>query len=241
MTNRIVVGNLKMNLVRKEVSSYLKTANEKIKSKNVIICPTSIYIPYFLKHNYQVGLQNVFFRSKGAYTGEISAMQAKSMGINYTLIGHSERRIYFDELDSDINKKIKEAIKYKMKVILCIGETLEERNLLKTDRVIKRQIINGLRDIEDFSNIVIAYEPVWAIGTNVIPSNDDIFKVISYIKDLFKKVYNYDKIRVLYGGSINDENIKKLVEISNVDGFLVGGASTNIDKFLKIIEVAVKE
>ena len=243
MKNKLVVGNMKMNMLTSDIGTYLDEINGKINSSQVVICPTSIYVPYFLKHKYKVGLQNTFFRSEGAYTGEISPLQAASMGISYVIIGHSERRNYFEENDSTINKKIIEALKYDLKVILCVGETGEEKNLLKTARVIKRQLINGLRNIEEdkMKNIIIAYEPVWAIGTSVTPTNKDISETADYIKGIIKGIHENSEPLVLYGGSVNEKNIKELNKIAEIDGFLVGGASNDAKKFLKIIEVAVKE
>jgi|CZCB01.1.fsa_nt_gi triosephosphate isomerase len=239
-SKKMVVGNHKMSMTLEDVSVYLKKINN-ITSSNVVICPTSIYIPYFLKHKYQVGIQNTAFTSEGAYTGEISPKQAASMHIKYTILGHSERRISFKESDLDINKKIHEAIKYNMKVIFCIGETSEERNLLKTDQVLKRQLVNGLKDIDEtmYDNIIIAYEPVWAIGTNITPTNKEIKDAVDYIKMIINKILGENQIRVLYGGSVNEKNIKELNKIDNLSGFLVGGASTDAEKFLKIVEEVV--
>lgn len=238
---KIVVGNLKMNMTIDEISHYLKEVNNQIFSPNVVICPTSIYIPYFLKQRYQVGLQNTFFKSEGAYTGEISPKQAASIGVKYTILGHSERRMYFDETDIMINKKVHEAIKHNLKVIVCVGETSEEKNLLKTDRVLKRQLTNALRDLDEsmFANVIVAYEPIWAIGTNVVPTNKEIKDAIDYIKMIANQVCDRVEIKVLYGGSVNDKNIKELNKISNIAGFLVGGASNDPKKFIKIIEEVV--
>lgn len=244
MENRkIVVGNMKMNLLAGDVSDYLKKIGDYNLGEQVVICPSSIYIPYFLKQSYQVGIQNVFFRDSGAYTGEISAAQAASLGVRYAIIGHSERRGYFRESDQDINKKVVVTLKYGLEVILCIGETAEEKNLLKTARVLKRQLLNALRNLEEshFDHIMIAYEPVWAIGTNIIPTNKDIEDTIRYIKGIVSEYFRYEDIPVMYGGSINDRNIEDLIQIPNVSGFLVGGSSIDLKKFLKIIEVAVKE
>lgn len=238
---RIVVGNLKMNMVADEVSNYLNKVNKNIYSDQVVICPSSIYIPYFLKQRYQVGIQNISSENSGAYTGEISALQAYSLGVNYALIGHSERRLLFSENDLTVNKKVKIAIKNNLYPIICIGETNEDKVMLRTEKVLKKQITYALKDltIEDMDNIVIAYEPVWAIGTNKIPSNRDIKNTISYIKLLVNNLYHYNRVKVLYGGSVNKNNIEQLVKIDNLDGFLVGGASLKPDEFLKIIEVAV--
>lgn len=231
-----------MNLNIEEISEYLKVINKEVSSKRVIFCPTSIYIPYFLKHDYSVGIQNTFMHDSGAYTGEVSPKQAALMGINYTILGHSERRIYFKETDTLIAEKVKDAIKNNLGVILCIGETLEEKNLLKTNRILKRQIINSLRDLdkEMLDNIVIAYEPVWSIGSGKVPSNKEIEATTEYIKMIVKESKEYDNIPVLYGGSVNEKNIKELNKIKNLFGFLVGGASTDTNKILPIITEVLK-
>lgn len=228
---KIIIGNLKNYMVSSEIVDYLKKIN-KIEDKNVIICPSNIYIPYFLKKGYLVGLQNINELDKTC-TGEITPKQAKSLGINYTIVGHSERRINLKESDLDINKKIIEAQKYNMKIILCIGETLEQKNMLKTSQVLKKQLLNCLKDT-NLKNIIIAYEPVWAIGTNKIPSIKDISSTNSYIKEIVKQNFNSD-IKVLYGGSVNSNNIKEIINV--VDGVLIGKASTDAEDFLKIIEV----
>ena len=236
MENKLIIANHKMNMDAKEINDYLKEL-EKINNKNVIICPTSIYIPYFLKKGFQVGIQNTFMYSKGAYTGEVSPKQAKNLGVNYTILGHSERRNYLEETDNFINKKVLEAINNKLKVVLCIGETLEERNMLKTDKILKRQVMNGLRNVDVIDNVIIAYEPVWAIGTGVVPTNKEISSTISYIKTIIDNLYPDNNVKIVYGGSVTEKNIKELNKIKEVNGFLVGGSSLNTKEFLKIIEV----
>lgn len=242
-SDKLVVGNMKMNLLASDVSLYLKEFHFDEQQDQVVICPSTIFIPYFLKQPYKVGIQNLFFRDKGAYTGEISVSQAASLGIDYAIIGHSERRIYFRESDQDINKKIISALKYGFHIILCIGETAEEKGLLKTARVLKRQLLNDLRNVEKefFSQIIIAYEPVWAIGNDVTPTMVEIEETVQYIKGIILQYFGYEDIKVLYGGSVNSKNIEELNQIPNVSGFLVGGASINAEEFLKIIEVAVKK
>ena len=239
---KLVVGNFKMKMNARDINSYLKSIDKYELNKQVVICPTSIYLPYFLNKKYSVGIQNISYFDEGAYTGEISAAQVASMGVKYAIIGHSERRIYAKETDIDINKKIKMALNNKLKVILCIGESLEERDLLKTDRILKRQILNALSDIEIdmFKNIIIAYEPVWAIGTNKIPTNKEITDTVNFIKMIVNDHFK-SSINVLYGGSINEKNIETLNKIDNLSGYLVGGASTDCSKFLKIIEVVVNQ
>ena len=241
MTNKIVVANLKTSMTLGDTSKYLKEINQKIHNQNVIICPTSIYAPYFLNHGYQVGLQNIFCESLGSCTGEISSKQAKSIGVNYVILGHSERRNILKESNHNINLKIKDCLKNNLKIILCIGETLEERNLLKTDKILKKQLMECLKDINDLNNITIAYEPVWAIGTNTLPSINDITKAIVFIRYIVKNYLNFSNINVIYGGSINEKNIKNINNIKEIDGVLIGGASVDSSKLLNIIEVTFNE
>lgn len=236
MENKLIIANHKMNMDANELSIYLQELGQ-INNKNVVICPTSIYIPYFLKKKYKVGIQNTFIHKSGSYTGEVSPTQAKSLGVSYTILGHSERRTYFDETDTLINKKAIEALQAGLKVVICVGETLEEKNMLRTDRVLKRQVINSLRDIEKIDDVIIAYEPIWAIGTGVVPTNNEIASTISYIKTIIDNLYPNNNVKIVYGGSVNEKNIKELNKIKEVEGFLVGGASLNTKAFLKIIEV----
>lgn len=232
-----IIGNHKNYMLVSEVSEYLKQIGNKINNPDVVICPSNIYIPYFLKKGFSVGIQNVFIRNDVSATGEITNKQAVTMSIDYVIIGHSERRMYFDETEIDINKKIVDALKYGMKVILCIGESLEEKNMLKTARVLKKQLREDLKNIDNFENIIIAYEPIWAIGTNVTPSTKDIEKTAIFIRETLKQLYNIDNIEIVYGGSVNSKNIKEINKIKEIDGVLVGKASTDAKEFLKIIEV----
>ncbi len=234
MENKIIVGNIKMNMRFGEIPNYINHF-KNIKNNNLIICPSYIYIPYFLNYDFHVGSQNVCGYEDGGYTGEISAKQLHSIGVKYTIIGHSERRGKLKETDIEINKKIKSSLKANLKVILCVGETEEEKNLLKKDIVIKRQIRNALFDVEDISNVIIAYEPVWSVCTNKLPSNEELIKTILYIKDLIYSMYKKN-IKVIYGGSINEKNIDNFKMIKELDGFLIGSASINPTQFIEIIE-----
>ena len=242
MKNKLVVANLKMNMDYEEVESYLEIVKKEVCSDDVVICPTSIFLPLFLNHDFKVGVQNLFYKSKGAYTGEVSPRQAKSIGVTHAILGHSERRLYFNETDEEIAKKVKEAIKYNLKVILCIGETETERSMLKTSIVLKRQLLNVINnlDADMFPNLIIAYEPIWAIGTGLVPTPDEISKTADYIRGILLSKTRYD-VPILYGGSVDDKNIAMLNEIAEIDGVLVGGASTVPAKFLKIIEVVAQQ
>lgn len=239
---KIIIGNQKMYMSIGEVSEFLKGITGKNLGSNIVICPSSIYIPYFLKHRYCVGIQNISFDDKRQYTGEISAKQASDTGIKYALVGHSERRLYFNEDNELINKKVISLLQNNIIPILCIGETIEEKNLLKTNRVLKNDIVSCLKNIspDDLEKIIIAYEPIWAIGTNRIPTMSEIKSNVNYIKDLINKIFKKD-VRVVYGGSVNSNNINKLNKIDNLDGFLIGGSSTKSEEFLKIIEVVVNQ
>lgn len=234
MTNKLIIGNMKMNLTKIEIEEYLEKSCT-IKNSNVVICPSNIYIPYFLNKNFKVGIQDVFYMDKGSYTGEVSAYQAHSLGVEYALVGHSERRKKLDETNDIISLKLKQIVSNKMKAILCVGEKKNE-NLIE---VLNKQL-SVLNDISNIDNVIIAYEPVWAIGTNEIPTNDEIKTTTKYIKNLIKEKYNFE-VKVLYGGSVNKENINMLSDIKEIDGFLIGGASLNALEFINIIEVAVNK
>lgn len=236
MENKIIIGNMKMYMSINQIDNYLKKMEDKI-TNNVILCPTSLYIPYFLNKNCNIGIQNIYYQDKGAYTGEISAKEAYDIGIRYAIVGHSERRFYFNESDIDINKKVHACLKNNLNVILCVGETEEEKNMLKTDVVLRHQLKIGLNEVDKKyqESIIIAYEPRWAIGTNKIPSSKEIGDTINYIKLVLKKYCDLD-LKVVYGGSVDNKNIDKLNKIDSVDGFMIGGASVNPEKFSKIID-----
>ena len=221
---KIVVLNHKMNMRYSEIKDYIKVL-KKIDLDSIVF-PTSIYAKDFVEHNIKTGIQNIYYKNEGPYTGEISSSQAKSLGIDYVLVGHQERREIFNETNEEINKKIKSALKEKLKVILCVGE--KKANDYK--KSIKKQIEEGLKDISE--EVIIAYEPVWAIGTNETPSIEYIKNVVNYIKSLL----NYDII-VLYGGSVDSAVVKELKEVNEVSGFLIGGNSTNISELNRIKEV----
>lgn len=228
---KLLVANMKMNLFLEQINDYIERTKDF--KDEIIVIPSSIYIPYFIKNNYNTGIQNISSFDNGAYTGEVSASQAKSMNINYTLIGHSERRNIFNESLNDVREKVLKALENDLKIILCIGESLEEKNNNLTEKVLYEQIVSSIKDV-DISNIIIAYEPIYSIGTGIVPTIDEIEKVTSYIKKVVKELHNKD-IDVLYGGSVNDKNIKDLKTIDNVSGFLIGGASLDPNKLLTML------
>lgn len=235
---KIIVANLKMDMDATEISEYLKSIIGKIGGSNIIICPSAIYVPYFLKHRFSIGMQNVCEENTGNYTGEISARQVSSLGIKYSLVGHSERRINYYEDNNSISKKINSLFENNMIPILCVGETNEEKNLLKTNKILKSELVTCLSDVnkENISKIIIAYEPIWAVGSKRIPTMAEIKSTVKYIKELIKKIYDVD-IKVIYGGSINSNNIEKIKKIECLDGIMIGSSSTVASEFTKIIEV----
>ena len=238
---KVVVANMKMNMTAAEINSFLEVTKEKINTKNVIICPSYLYIPYFVRKRFSAGVQDVHFEEEGAFTGSVSPKQVNSMGVKYTIVGHSERRQIFKDTDSVVNKKVISALNNELNAIICIGETAEERALLKTDKVLKRQIVNALLNVpaNQIKNIMIAYEPVWSIGTGVVPTSKEINITAIYIKGIINKLYPETNVKVLYGGSVNVKNIESINKISAISGVLVGGACLNPNSLIKIKEVVL--
>lgn len=237
--NKLIVANFKMNMSLQDVAQYISYMdNYNLKSKNIIVCPTSIYIPYFNNENFIVGAQDVSIYKNGAYTGDVSASQLKSSNIKYSIVGHSERKKYYNESDLIIHEKIKNCLENNITPIVCIGESKEEKLMQKTEQVLRRSILDLFKGLEkdDLSNIIIAYEPIWAIGTGIIPTPLEIVETISFIKDIIKSAFKVE-IKVLYGGSVSAKNIDMLKNINVIDGFLIGGASNNPEEFLKIINI----
>lgn len=236
---KLMVMNLKMNLDYSEAETYVINIKNKISDiHDVIFCPSSPYLSLFQSSGYKIGVQNVFSLNKGAYTGEVSPLQLKSMGINYSIVGHSERRTHFHEHDKLISEKIDGCLANGIIPILCIGESLEEKQLKRTSVVLNSQLSNDLKNVDSDAivDVVIAYEPVWAIGSGKTPTLSEIEDVISYIKKNIKAKYNTN-IKVLYGGSVNKDNIKAIINISNIDGVLVGSASIDSDYLIKMLDL----
>ena len=219
------------------LDSVINFSKNNKKSKfRIIYCPPNTLIRPLSKRlkktNLEVGAQNCHESDDyGAYTGHINSKMLKNVGAKYVILGHSENR-QSGETDKLINLKIKSAIKSNLKIIFCIGETLSEKRKKLTNKILAKQITNGLKSIKNTSNIIIAYEPVWSIGTGIIPRSNDLLNSISYIKSKFNK----KTPKVLYGGSVNDKNITELKDINVIDGFLIGGASQSSKKFIDIIK-----
>jgi len=242
MTNKYMyfIANWKMYGNLSSLNSLNKvikfSKSKEINKGRLIYCPPYTLISSFSKKfkNCQIGIggQNCHeSESYGPFTGSINSRMLKNIGAHFVIIGHSENRKKGED-NRLINLKIKSALEAKLKVIFCIGETLSEKRKKKTQSVLSKQIKIGLDNIKNTSNIFIAYEPVWAIGTGTVPKSKDLFKTIKFIKSKFK-----DKSpKVLYGGSVNPQNVKNLKEIRNIDGFLIGGASQNAKKFIDIVK-----
>ena len=241
MTNKYMyfIANWKMFGVLNSLNSIHKVAKflknfKKNNSLKVIYCPPNTLIRPMTKKlkdtNIDVGAQNCHEHDKfGAFTGSVNSIMLKNVGAKYVIIGHSENR-QAGESDKLINLKIKSAIKSGLKVIFCIGETLQQKRKKITKQVLNKQIRFGLNKIKIKNNIILAYEPVWSIGTGVIPKKNELFETIKFIK---KKI---NKCKVLYGGSVNPKNINDLKSIVNIDGYLIGGASQDPKKFIDIIK-----
>ncbi|MCK9217272.1 MAG: triose-phosphate isomerase [Firmicutes bacterium] len=246
MRKPIIAGNWKMHNTLFESGEMLKELLPLVNksSVEVIICPNYTSLTEIFKllkgSNIKLGAQNMHYEEKGAYTGEVSPVFLKEIGVDYIILGHSERRKIFGEIDVIINKKIKAALKHNLSPILCVGETLEEREKDITYEIIKKQIeycLEGLKDT-NLDKLVVAYEPVWAIGTGKTATKEDANDVISFIRRLLSEYINKkmaDKTRILYGGSVKPNNIKELMEMGEIDGALVGGASLKANDFAKII------
>ena len=232
---RLVIGNFKMNLTSDEIDSYIDYFKGKA-LENVIFGPSSIYLERFVKNGFKTAAQDVAFAVKGAYTGDISASQLKSIGVKYSIVGHSERRKYYDDSRYD-NDKIKLLLDEGIIPILCIGETKEERDNNQTFDVLAKEVDEALKNIDtnSLNNVIIAYEPIWSIGTGVIPTNNDILNTIDFIKKHLLEQFN-TSLKVLYGGSVNNECIENLQTIENIDGYLVGGCSIKKEEFDRLIK-----
>ncbi len=224
-----------MNLTLEEINDYLEFYKKK-KYDNVIFAPSSIYLSKFVDNGLVVSSQDVSFASLGAYTGDIAAVQLKSIGVKYSIVGHSERRKYYQD-DKYVNDKLKELLKEEIIPILCIGETKDEKDKGITLEVLKKELDDAFKDIASTSldRIIVAYEPIWSIGTGVIPTNEDINDTIKKVKAYLDDVY-HTKNEVLYGGSVSNKNINELEKIDVIDGYLVGGCSIKKEDFNTLIE-----
>ncbi len=244
MRTPIVAGNWKMhNTIQESIAlaKAIKDGAAGIKKPEVVLAPpfTALYSVYDVIKGSTISLasQNIFYEDKGAYTGEVSPGMLKDVGCTYAIIGHSERRKYFHDRDEDVNLKVKKALATGLKPIVCVGETEEERTKGITEFVVGVQVKKALYEISSLSDIVIAYEPVWAIGTGKVATPIEAEEVHRFIRGVLSEAYSgaSKDVRILYGGSVTPDNISELIDMEDIDGALVGGASLKPDTFLGII------
>ena len=250
MRKTIIAGNWKMYKTLREGQELviaLRRDLYQIEDIDIVVCPPYTSLAYLIDaletSNILVGAQDVYWKDEGAFTGEISPLMLKDIGCKFVIIGHSERRQYFNETNESVNNKIKAALKHGLTPIVCVGETLSQREAGETFKVLEDHVRNGLKDITDTDmlKIVIAYEPVWAIGTGKTATSLQAQEAHKFIRDLLRKMYNdtvADGARIQYGGSVKPENITELMSQPDVDGALVGGASLKAESFVEIVKKA---
>lgn len=246
MRRKVIAGNWKMNMLPGETINFIEQIAPMVKnSENEIILCVPFTDIFYAWHslegsNIKLGAQNMHWEESGAYTGEVSGQMLKSVGVEYVIIGHSERRAYFAETDETVNKKIKAAFANELKPIVCVGESLDQREAGKTEEIITNQTEKALEGLtnEQIKNTIIAYEPIWAIGTGKTATAEDANNSIKAIRNKIESLYGKDvaqEVIIQYGGSVKSSNAKELFETSDIDGALVGGASLKPDEFAKIV------
>ena len=246
MRKKVIAGNWKMNMLPNEAIDFIDKLAPQVKETNneVILCVPYTDLFYALLNvqgtNIKIGAQNMHWEEKGAYTGEISGQMLKAIGVEYVIIGHSERRQYFAETDETVNKKIKSALAVGLKPIVCVGETLEQRESGVTEQIITSQVEKAFEGIAatDLDKIIVAYEPIWAIGTGKTATKEDANTTIMQIRKKLAEMYGQNEangVIIQYGGSVKSSNAKELFEMSDIDGGLVGGASLKAEEFSKIV------
>ena len=248
----VIAGNWKMNNTPDDAVKFITTLAPMVADKNgctIVLCVPFVDIDASVKAskgtNIHIGAQNVHFAEKGAYTGEISADMLLSVGCEYVIIGHSERRQYFGETDDTVNARVKTALDKGLKVILCVGETLDEREKNITVETVSKQTKIALRDVDEtkLANVIIAYEPVWAIGTGKTATSEQAQEVCKAIREVLASIYSVkvaDSVTIQYGGSMNAGNADELLSMVDIDGGLIGGASLKTDAFTAIVTAAQK-
>lgn len=250
MRKKIVIGNWKMNMTREETKSLLTLIKESVKDD---VVDTAFAVPFtsletaakvLEESSIMLGAQNVYHEPRGAYTGEISVEMIKDLGVRFCLVGHSERRKCFFETDEIVNKKVKALLEANISPVVCVGETLEQREKGEHLDLIRTQVKKALADVDSMrvEDVIIAYEPLWAIGTGVTATSHEAEEVCSFIRYIVAETYGVsisEKIRILYGGSVNENNAYELFQMPNIDGALVGGASLK-PTFVEIINAARK-
>lgn len=248
MRKPMLAGNWKMNKTRDEAISFILAVEGKLPdSVDCVVCAPAIILRDLVKRRttLQIGAQNMNQNDSGAYTGEISPVMLRDTEVEYVILGHSERRAYYNETNESVNAKIKKALEFDLKPIVCVGEVLEEREAGSTNAVLKEQITKGFDGVEisNPENVIVAYEPVWAIGTGKSATSEMAEDACSYIRSVLKDMYGEaisNNIRILYGGSVNTKNVNELMSMPNIDGGLVGGASLKADSFVELCNACAK-
>jgi len=253
MRKTIIAGNWKMYKTISEaieLTNGLKRSLYDITDVEIVVCTPFTCLDavseLIAESNIKLGAQNMYWQEQGAFTGEISPLMLKDLGCKYVIIGHSERRQYFSETNETVNKKVKASLTHNLTPIVCVGEKLEERKAEKTFDVVRGHIINGLKDIpkEQLSRVVIAYEPVWAIGTGLTAKPEQAQEVHGFIRQLLSEISDNEtaqNITIQYGGSVKPENTKELIKQKDIDGALVGGASLKTETFAEIVRISSQE
>lgn len=246
MRKKIIAGNWKMNYCVNKAEEFVSQIKDTINTDevDVVICPNFVALDrisdLIYGTNIKLGAQNVYFEDKGAYTGETSVNMLAAVGVSYCIVGHSERRQYFNETDEIVNKKAKKLLEKDIAPIVCVGETLEERESDKMYEVVEKQVRNSLDGIDKdlvMNKVVIAYEPIWAIGTGKTATAEQANEMCKYIREVIAKMYDEEtsqKVRIQYGGSVKPSNASEILNMSDIDGALVGGASLTND-FVAIV------
>jgi len=249
MRKPILAGNWKMNKTRDEAIHFALTVEPNLPKDGVeaVVCAPAIILRDLVKRCEVIGVgaQNMNENVSGAYTGEISPVMLKDTKVQYVILGHSERRAYYNETDEKINQKIVRALEYDLKPIVCVGEVLEERENGTTNKVLEKQVNAAFKGVEisNPQNVIIAYEPVWAIGTGKSATSQQAEDACKYIRELLAKIYGAEvanEIRILYGGSVNVKNIDELMSMPDIDGGLVGGASLKEDDYIQLCKACAK-
>lgn len=252
MRKPIIAGNWKMFKTRDEALQFIYAVNMEVPNRQfveTVICAQAPLLRDLVKRqgeNLRIGAQNMHESVEGAFTGEVSAALLENIGVDYVIIGHSERRQYFNETDEKVNLKVHQALRYGLIPILCVGEALETRESGQTNPFVKDQVVKALKGLgkSQLESIVIAYEPIWAIGTGKTATNEQANETIAYIRSVVESLYDNEAaetLRILYGGSVNPENINGLMSEPHIDGALVGGASLNAKSYMTLVQAAYKK
>lgn len=252
MRKKIIAGNWKMNKVLSEANQFVEDIKNKIPANEyveAIVCAPFPFLPSLVEKangsRVKIGAQNMHFEENGAFTGEVSPVMLNDLGVTHVVLGHSERREYFAETDETVNKKVHAAFKHGLTPIVCVGETLEQREANETMSHVEKQVQNGLAGLteEQVAQTIVAYEPIWAIGTGKTATSEQANEVCAHIRHVVKNMTSEptaEKVVIQYGGSVKPANVEELLAQSDIDGALVGGASLEAESFLQLVEAGTK-